>query len=159
MNFCNQPVVQPVSTKIKMKLQFTFHNITNMKCHKKCCIYTSLGVFLVLSCVVVLAYFVKCEKLYEDRENLCGQINEPVCTICKDCVCASVCTPSDISLYCGNDCKDKGDDIDHWVCPHRYVGWTLIGVFLLIGGSAAIATVFYFLKEAFEEITGTQDDY
>jgi hypothetical protein len=130
-----------------------------MKCHRKCCIYTTLGVFLVLSSAAVLYYLATCEHMYQQESDLCGQVNTPVCDICNQCTCTTVCTPADIALFCGDDCAAKGNDINDWECPHKYVGRTLIGVFVLFGGSIAIATVLYFLRETFQEITGTQDDY
>lgn len=129
-----------------------------MKCHRKCCIYTTLGVFLTACCIGVVVYFGYCENLYKEEDDLCGQVNQLVCDICQSCNSTEVCTQGDINLYCGIDCQNKKNDISDLECPHKNVGRGMIALFGLLAAIGGVVTVFYFLKEAFEEITGTQDD-
>ena len=59
--------------------------------------------------------------------------------------------------YCGDTCRDAKKDIDDLGCPDEGLSVFLLIIFLLVGIGIAVPTIFYFLKEAFQEITGTQD--
>jgi hypothetical protein len=129
-----------------------------MKCHQKCCVYTTLGVFFAACFIVLVGWGAKCENLYGERDDICGQVNQLVCDICQQCTCTQVCTPHDLDLYCGVDCQNTKNDISEWECPDKNVNRGLIALFVLCGGIIGLFTVLYFLREAFQEITGTQDD-
>ena len=133
-----------------------------VRCHRKCAIYTSCGLFLALSALAAAGYFGECVKLNEDKESACGKIDEQMCFVCTSCTCnygnrTNICPDQVVHDYCGDTCRDAKKDIEDLSCLDKGPSIFLLIIFLLVATGITVPTIFYFLKEAFQEITGTQD--
>jgi hypothetical protein len=128
-----------------------------ISCHRKCCYTTTIGLTLTICCIAVVAFMAYCEQLYENEDYICSQKNLLVCDICETCNSTAVCTPTDLNLYCGVDCASITKDITDMKCADRVAGIGIIFIFGVIGGTAAIGTTLYFLREACQTLTGTQN--
>jgi len=129
-----------------------------MFCHRKCCMYGTLGVVVTVVFLGWLGYFGRCVELQRERDNQCNLMNLPVCDICSRCNSTAVCPEINMRQFCGVDCSESEKKVQDFGCPVQRDTWVGLGMMIMLAVVFGTATMWYICKEGFQTLTGTQDD-
>lgn len=107
----------------------------------------------VVCFATLLGYSGACVRLHEQEGEACADYDALVCQVCD-----SVLTTDQKALYCAPECEERREALDDLGCPNSTLSIFLVIASGLVVLGVVLRLLVYWMREACQDLTGTQDD-